>query len=116
MIHNIDQNIGTIHDKWAKSAVIIREGEEFVTVGGRRLEVQIEKDNQLRLSLVETTDNRDGQYLEADADVMNLLDNFRNDLAMIKQDLKYITRTLADEDPEETDEEICFMNYGVKKQ
>jgi len=108
--------LGTLYDEWDKAeSVHIREGEKFIIVRGKRLEVKIEKDNHLRLSLIETGNNRGKQHREALANVTNLLDNRRKDLAMIKQELTEIMHKLANEDLNEIDEEDLFQELRDKK-
>jgi len=108
--------LGTLHDKWDKSeSVAVREGEKFITVREKRLEVKIEENNHLRLSLVETVDDKATQHHEATANVMNLLDHRRKDLAMVKQDLTEIMRKLANEDLKESEEEDLIQELRDKK-
>lgn len=108
--------LGTIHDKWDKNeSVHVKEGEKFVTFRGKRLEVKIEENNKLRLTLVKTVNNLGEQHYEAVANLMNLMDNRRKDLAMIKRDLKEIFRKLADEDLNETEEEGLCLELRDKK-
>jgi len=108
--------LGTLHDKWDRSkSVAVRDGQKMITVRGKRLEVKIEENNHLRLSLVEIVDNRATQHSEATANVLNLLDNRRKDLAMIKRELKQITQKLVNEDLTESDEEDLFQEIRDKK-
>jgi len=96
--------LGTIHDKWDKrESVQVKKGEKFVIIRGKSVEVKLEKNNQLRLSVVEKVDNRDEKYHEAGLNRTNLLENRRKDLAMIEQELKDMTSKLATEDLEEED-------------
>ena len=108
--------LGTLHDKWERSeSVPVRKGVKYITVRGKDLEVKIEANNHLRLSLVETVDNRATQHCEAIANMMNLLDNRRKDLALIKRELAEIMRKMANDDLTESDEEDLFQELRDKK-
>jgi len=97
------------------SPLLLKKDKKIITVRGKRLEVKIEENNHLRLSLVETVDNRASQHCEAIADIMNLLDNRRKVLAMIKPELTELMQKLENEDLDESDEEDLFQELRDKK-
>jgi len=101
--------LGTIYDILDKSESIdVKVSDKFIIIRGTRLEVKLEDKNQLRLTLVDTVDDRDEQYNEAILGMMNSLEQRRKDLAIIKQELKEITSRLDDEDLEESVEEALY--------
>jgi len=108
--------LGTIHDKWDKrKSVHVNKGDKFVIIRGIRVEVKLEDNNELRLSVVEKVDNRDARYREAVANITNLLENHRKDLAMIKEELKDMTSKLATEDLEEEVEDDLYKEVRAKR-
>lgn len=108
--------LGTLYDKWDKlESVDIKEGQRFVTVRGKRIEVKLESNNKLRLSLVEFANNRNEQHYEAVANIRNLLEHRRKDLAMIKRDMKEISVKLLNEDLKETEEDKLMEEIRDKK-
>jgi len=108
--------LGTLYDKWDKlESVDIKEGQEFVTVRGKRIEIKLESDNKLRLSLVECANNRNEQHYEAVANIRNLLEHRRKDLAMIKRDMKELSVKLLNEDLKETEEDNLMEEIRDKK-
>jgi len=100
--------LGTIHDILDRSKVQVRESDKNIVVRGISLKVQLEENNQLRLSLVKVVDDRNAQYSAAISNILNVLENRRKDLAVIKQELKDLTRRLANENLEESEEEKVF--------
>jgi len=108
--------LGTIYDHWDKSmSVPIMTGDKFVFVRGKRLEVKLELNNHLRLSLVETQDNRGEQHHQAVSNVMNKLKNHRKELATIKHELKEIFSKLANDDLEEDEWKKLFEQVRAKR-
>jgi len=98
--------LGTLHDKWEISkSVDIREGDRFIFIRGKRVEVKLEEKNQLRLSLVELVDNKSEQHYAAVSGVRNALVQRRKDLAIIQEELKEIVGKLDAEELEEDVEE-----------
>jgi hypothetical protein len=108
--------LGIIHDiKDVSESVYIKEGDKFVILRGKRLEVKLEENNELRLSFVKTVENRHEQHFEAVSRLKNLLDSRRKDLSKIKQELKDITSRLDNEDMEENEEEWLEKQYRAKR-
>jgi len=108
--------LGTIHDKWDKrESVHVNKGDKFVIIRGRRVEVKLEDNNHLRLSVVEKVDSREAQHHEAVLNLTNLLKNRRKDLAMLKQELKDMTSKLATEDLEEEVEDELYREVRAKR-
>jgi len=98
--------LGTLYDKWDKcESVDIKEGDKFIIIRGKRLEVKLEEENKLRLSLVEMVDNKDEQHRKAVSCLMNSLEQHRKELVVIKQELKEIYKKLDIEEFEEGAEE-----------
>jgi len=97
--------LGTIHHILNKyESVDIKEGDEYITIQGKRLEVKIEG-NQLRLSQVEVVSDKDEQYHNGVLSWMHLLESRRKDLAINKQELVDITNKLNNEELEADVEE-----------
>jgi len=79
------------------ASVEVQEGESFVLIGGKRVEIKVEEGNHLRLSLVETMSDREEQHSGAVAEFNNVLQQRQKDLALINADLKAIFNKLDDE-------------------
>jgi len=107
--------LGTIYDLWDKAmSVPVKKGDQFVTLRGKRVEVKLEENNYLRISLVETQDDRNEQYNKAVSNVSSKLDNHRKELVKINQELKEILSALSD-DLEEDHQEKLFEQVRAKK-
>jgi len=108
--------LGTIYDIWDKSkSVPVKEGEQFITIQGKRFEVNHEENYLLRLSLVKTVDNRYDQHQEAVVRVMNLREKHQSGLAMVKQKLKELTSQLVNDELEQDTEEELFEQVREKR-
>jgi len=91
--------LGTIFDNWVKSeSVDIKEGDKFIIIRGKLLEVTVEEKKHLRLSLVDLVDNEDEQHYEAVSTLMNSLDQHRKDLTILNHELREITNKLDTEE------------------
>jgi len=98
--------LGIIHDIWDKTkSVPVKEGDQFVVLQGKRLEVKIEEGKQLRLSLVEEVDDRDERHHEALSARTNLLKSRRTDLTLNNEELNVIIGKLDGEELDEVVEE-----------
>ena len=108
--------LGTIHDKWDKfQSVHVNEGDKFVIIRGNRVEVKLEENNHLRLSVVKKLANRDEQYHEAVLNMKNLLKKRREDLAMITQEMKELNSKLDTEDLKEEDEDDLYRQVRSRR-
>jgi len=108
--------LGILHVKWERSgSVYVKKGDTHVNIRGKRLEVKLEENNQLRLSLVDMVDNREEKYSEAVAGLMHLLEQRRQDLAISVQELKAITYKLDNFDLEEAVEENLMRQARHKR-
>jgi len=86
--------LGTIWD--GSESVVIKKDEKYVTIRGECVEVAMEAQNKIRLSVVQKVDNRNEQYREAMSGFRSLLESRRKDLAVNKQELREITIKLND--------------------
>jgi len=108
--------LGIIHDKWDKrESVHVNKGDKFVIIRGRRVEVKLEDNNKLRLSVVEKVDNREVQYHEAVLNITNLLEKHRKDLAKIKLELVDMISKLDSEDLAEEVEDDLYREVRAKR-
>jgi len=107
--------LGTICNILDRSTVQVRESDKIVVIRGLPLEVQLEENNHLRLSLVKEIDDRTVQWNEAVSNIVNILDNRGKDLVVIKQELKELTRRLANENLEEAEEEELFKQVRDRR-
>jgi len=87
--------LGTIICHQSES-VGVKEGDNFVDIGGKRVEVKLEKGNQLRMSLLKTVNDREKQRTEAIAEFNNVLWQRHKDLALVKKELNDIIDKLND--------------------
>jgi len=78
--------LGEIWD--GSESVIVNEGDKHVILRGKRVEVKIEDENKLRLSLVEILDDRGTWYNEVVLGFWNLLESRCRVIAIDKRQLK----------------------------
>jgi len=108
--------LGTIHDKWEKAeSVDVNEGDNFVIIRGKRVEVKLEEENRLRLSLVEMVNYRNEQHNEAVAEYKNVLVKRHKDLASVKEELKQIIYQLDDDELDADVEEDLERQARAKR-